>query len=254
MDPVRNVPVGASPWFRYPTHGGGLEHYALGSSDSVQAMLPSGETQIQTFGRTAHVTVSWVGVDSGTQVTAVVDSVLPDSGQTSFSALLDSAQGARWTAFRDPAGRLSTITGGNNSVIADQVRAQLLTLFPVIPPTGVIPGSTWTDSLRLPARLSAFRTTESVRLANRAGFPAADGSLLIATVRSRQAADTGTQFGQPITLRATGSDTLTYRVDPTGRVLEVNGTQATELVVELPSIGQSVPAQQRSVVRIHLLP
>jgi hypothetical protein len=126
-------------------------------------------------------------------------------------------------------------------------------LFPVIPADGAVPGGTWTDSLRLPARLSAFRATESVRLASRAG-QASDGSLSIATVRLRVAADTGTQFGQPINLRATGSDTLTYRVDPAGRVLEVTGVQATDLVVELPSIGQSVPAQERSTLRITLLP
>lgn len=254
MDPVRNVPVGARPSFRYPAHGGGLEHYALWCRDSVQATLPTGETQIQLFGRTAHVTVSWVGVDSGAQVTAVVDSLIPDSGQISFGAILDSARGSRWTAFRDPSGRLRGIAGGSGSVVADQVRDQILMLFPVIPADGVVPGSIWADSLRLPARLSAFNATESVRLSSRAGAPAPDGSLSITTVRLRVAADTGTQFGQPINLRATGSDTLTYRVDPAGRVLEVTGVQASDLVVELPSIGQSVPAQERSVLRMLLLP
>jgi hypothetical protein len=250
---VRNVPVGGRVEFRYPVHGGGLEHYALWCRDSVQATLPTGETQIQLFGRTAHLTLSWVGVDSGAQITAVVDSLIPDSGQISFGAILDSARGSRWTAFRDPSGRLRGIAGGSGSVVSDQVRDQLLMLFPVIPADGAVPGGTWTDSLRLPARLSAFRATESVRQASRAG-QAPDGSLSIATVRLRVAADTGTQFGQPINLRATGSDTLTYRVDPAGRVLEVTGVQATDLVVELPSIGQSVPAQERSTLRITLLP
>ncbi len=253
MDPVRNVPVGNQPTFRYPAHGGGLEHYALWCRDSVQATLPTGETQIQLFGRTAHLTLSWVGADSGAQVTAVVDSLIPDSGQVGFGAILDSARGSRWTAFRDPSGRLMGLAGGSGSVVADQVRDQLLMLFPVIPASGVVPGSTWTDSLRQPARLSAFSATESVRLWSRAALPAPDGSLLITTVRLRVAADTGTQFGQPINLRATGSDTLTYRVDQTGRVLEVSGVQASDMVVELPAIGQSVPAKEHSAVRILLL-
>jgi hypothetical protein len=56
-----------------------------------------------------------------------------------------------------------------------------------------------------------------------------------------------------MTLRATGSDTLSYQIAPDGRVLAVDGVRLTDLVVDLPSIGQSVPARERSTLRMLLV-
>jgi hypothetical protein len=72
-------------------------------------------------------------------------------------------------------------------------------------------------------------------------------------VRTRTATAEGMQFGQPMTLRATGSDTLTYQIAPDGRVLSAEGVRLTDLVIDLPSSGQSVPAQERSGLRMILL-
>jgi hypothetical protein len=55
-------------------------------------------------------------------------------------------------------------------------------------------------------------------------------------------------------LKASGSDSLAYQIAPDGRVLGVEGVRLTELVVDLPSIGQSVPARERSLLRMTLLP
>jgi hypothetical protein len=168
--------------------------------------------------------------------------------------MLDSARGARWTATRRPGGLLTDVTGGPRSLIADQVRDQLLLLFPVLPAEGVHPGAAWSDSATGVARVSAFEATETALSATQAeSMVTSSGALPLLIVRNRTATGQGTQFGQPMTLRATGSDTLSYQIAPDGRVLAVDGVRLTDLVVDLPSIGQSVPARERSTLRMLLV-
>lgn len=248
VEPARGLTI------RYPRSGGGIARYAFGRRDSVVATMPSGETQVQLLGRTAFVTVTWVAADSGARITATVDSVIADSGVTGVQALFDSARTARWNAFRRPGGRLDQLTGGPKSLVADQVRDQLQLLFPLLPADGVQPGGSWSDSTSGPARLSAFEAVQTARSESHAdALLTAAGALPIGVVLTRTATGEGTQFGQPMTLRATGADTLTYQLATDGRVLSVDGVRFTDLVVELPSIGQSVPARERSLLRMTLL-
>jgi hypothetical protein len=228
--------------------------YALSRRDSITATMPSGDTQVQVFGRTAFVTLNWAAADSGTRITAAVDSVVADTGLTNISASLDSARGARWTALRRPFGRLTDVSGGPSSLVGDQVRDQIQLLFPILPADGARPGMSWIDSTSGPARVSAFEATESARVEARAdAMVTSSGALPLVVVRNRTATGQGTQFGQPITVRATGSDTLAYQIASDGRVLTVAGIRLTDLVVDLPTIGQSVPARESSQLRMSLL-
>lgn len=248
VEPPRDLAV------RYPRGGSGILRYALFRHDTVTATMPAGDTQVQVFGRIAFVTVTWVASDTVTRVTALVDSMVVDSGLGSFAVMADSARGARWSALRRLTGQLVELTGGPRSLVADQVRDQVQLLFPVLPPEGAHPGETWSDSSSRLARVSAFEATESARTASRAEtLVNSSGTLPLSVVRNRVATGQGTQFGQPMTLRATGSDTLAYEVAPDGRVLSVEGVRLTDLVIDLPSIGQSVPARERSSLRMVLL-
>lgn len=115
---------------RYARSGAGIARYALTRHDSVAATMPSGESQVQVFGSTAYVTLTWLASDTGARITAAVDSVVPDSGLSFVPAVLDSARGARWTGLRRPTGRLTDLTGGPSSLISDQVREQIQLIFP----------------------------------------------------------------------------------------------------------------------------
>jgi hypothetical protein len=253
IDPLRVEPA-RDLAIRYPKNGAGITRYAFARRDSVIATMPSGDTQVQTLGRTAFITVTWVAADTGTRLTATVDSMVPDSGFASLAVTLDSARGARWTAIRRPGGQLTDLTGGPHSLIADQVRDQLQLLFPLLPLEGCHPGATWNDSTTAAARVSAFEATETALSASRAeSMVTASGALPVLVVRTRSAAGEGTQFGQPMTLRATGSDTLSYQIAPDGKIILVEGVRLTDLVVDLPSIGQSVPARERSTLRMILV-
>ena len=253
MDPMRTEPASAGP-VRYPLSGAGIQRYALLRRDSVVAQMPSGESQTTVLGRTAFVTITWIASDSGTRLTAQVDSIRADSTQGLLSAALDSARGARWTALRLPSGAVQNFVGGSASLAGDQVRDQLALLFPPLPLAGAVPGASWTDSTSAPARVSAFETVErAVISAHAQSLEAPAGALLIEVTRNRTAAGQSTQFGQAITVSGTGVDSLAYRLGPDARVLHMEGQRTTDMTVVLPAIGQQVTAREYSFFVITLL-
>lgn len=254
MDPGRSdAPADAA--IRYPSRGGGTQRFQLSRRDSIAVTMPSGESQLQISVTTAFTTLVWTATDSGTRMSATVDSLVADRDFPLPFAHIDSARQARWTFLRAPGGRISEVSGGPASLRGDQVRDQLLLLFPPLPEGGARPGATWSDSAVVPARVSAFEATEQASVsALAAPLAGPRGSLNVAVTRARTANGEGSQFGQTITVRATGVDTLDVVLAPDGRVLEVAGTRTTDLVVDLPAIGQSVPAHQVSYLRSILLP
>lgn len=253
-DPGRaDAPADAS--IHYPSSGGGIARYQLFRRDSIAVSMPSGESQLQISVTVAFATLVWAATDSGTRMSATVDSLVADRDFPLPFAQIDSVRQARWTFFRAPHGRISEVSGGPASLRGDQVRDQLLLLFPPLPEGGARPGASWSDSAFVPVRVSAFEATEQAGVVVQAAPLAGPrGSLNVAVTRARTASGEGTQFGQAITVRATGVDTLDAVLGPDGRVLEVTGTRTTDLVVDLPAIGQSVPAHQVSFLRAILLP
>jgi hypothetical protein len=215
--------------------------------------MPSGEQQVQILARTAFLTLTWVAADTGTKITTTIDSMVADSGLTIPAQLLDSARGTRWTALRPPTGGLIGITGNRSSLLGDQIRDQLVLLFPRLPAEGVRSGAQWTDSTQTPARVSAFEATEVSLSRSQAGELLSSGGVPIQVTMSRSATGEATQFGQAITINATGSDTLDYQFEKDGRVSQASGRRWTSLVVELAAIGQRVPANETSSVSMKLL-
>jgi hypothetical protein len=252
MDPGRIPPTTPELVLRYPRFGTGISRYLFERRDSVVATMPSGENQVQVLGRLAYLTLAWVAADSGTSITATLDSVVADTGAEIPAALLDSARGTRWTTLRPPAGGLTVQSGTRTSLLGDQVRDQLVLLFPRLPAEGARPGAAWSDSTEAPARVSAFEALERVVAHSTAGPPGTVG-FPIDVVTTRSATSQATQYGQTIGIRATGSDTLSYEMLPDGRVTLVSGRRSTALVLELSAIGQSVPVQETSSLRMTLL-
>lgn len=254
MDPGRTDGP-AEVVLRYPASGTGVTRYALERRDSIAVTMPSGESQLQMSAGTAYATLTWTATDSGTQIRATVDSLVPDRDFPLAFAQVDSAQQARWTFFRGPGGRISQLTGGPASLRGDQIRDQLVLLFPPLPESGARPGLAWSDSAAFPTRVSAFEATEQAAVrVNAAAMAGPRGSLGLTVFRDRSASGTGTQFGQTITVRATGADTLDVVLGLDGRVAAVTGVRVTDLVVDLPAIGQAVPVHQVSFLRATLLP
>jgi hypothetical protein len=252
--PMVTPEAARGPAIRYPKSGGGIARYSFSRLDSVVATMPSGESQQQVIGRTAFLTLTWIAADSGTRVTAAIDSIVADSGTMPTTiAVLDSARGTRWTALRTPHGKLTGITGGTPSLASDQIRDQLFLLFPLLPKDGVAAGQSWTDSVEVPTRLSAFEATEQVVRQSTAGSAAGSAPLPIDVIRHRSASSKVTQFGQELLVTGEGVDSLLYQLGGDGRVMSVTGRRHTDITIQLPAIGQTVPAQETSVLRMTLL-
>jgi hypothetical protein len=251
------APGPAGPTARYPEQGSGIARYLFVRRDSVVATMPSGEQQVQLGGRSAWLTLTWVAGDSGTRLTATIDSVVSDSQFPASPMSLDSARGTRFTALRLPTGRLSGMSESRESLVGSQVRDQLALLFPLLPPDGASPGARWTDSTSGPVQSGAFAATELAQVTAEAGAVADQShpgaaALPLAVTRARTLSGGGDWFGQPYALTGQGQDSLTYAVTPDGRVLEAEGTRATGVTVSLQGIGQSVPVVEVSLLRMVL--
>lgn len=254
IDPDRTDPP-AEVSIRYPSSGAGVTRYLLARRDSIAVTMPSGETQLQVSASTAFATLTWTATDSGTHITAAVDSLVADRDLPLPFAQIDSAHQARWTFFRASNGQITGVSGGPASLRGDQVRDELVLLFPPLPMGGARPGASWSDSASVPARVSAFEASEqAVVLAQAAARPGPRATLSVAVIRTRTASGEGMQFGQAITVRATGVDTLDFVLALDGGVQSASGTRVTDLVVDLPAIGQSVPVHQVTLFRATLLP
>lgn len=254
MDPGR-TDAPAEVAVRYPVAGAGVTRYVLNRRDSIAVTMPSGESQLQMSGSTAWASLRWSATDSGTHFAATVDSLQSDQDLPIPFEQVDSVQQARWTFFRTPTGRIVHLTGGPASLRGDQIRDQLVLLFPPLPAGGARPGAVWADSAAFPTRVSAFEATEQAAVEVRAAaVPGPRGSLGVTLDRRRTAEGAGTQFGQAITVRATGTDTLEVVLGLDGAVQSAAGTRVTSLVVELPAIGQAVPVHQVSFLRATVLP
>lgn len=244
---------GDDPVVRYPRSGEGTERYVFARQDTVVATMPTGEEQTQVIGRSAYLSIAWVASDSGTSLTATLDSIVPGEGMTPYSPSLDSAYGARWAAWRELDGQVIRLEGGPSSSLADQVMDQLRLLFPTLPSDGAGAGLTWSDSTEGPALVSAFEARERVSALS-AAQAGPDGSLTIAVVRQRVAAGEGLQYLQPISIRATGTDSLVYTMTTDGVVHDVKGRRLVHLDLDLPAVGQRVSAQVRSFLGMRRLP
>lgn len=254
MDPGR-TDAPSEVAIRYPGSGTGAARYRLERRDSIAVTMPSGESQLQVSGSTAWATLTWAAADSGTRFTARVDSLRPDPDLPLPFEQVDSAQQAHWTFFRTPAGRIIGLTGGPASLRGDQIRDQLVLLFPPLPEGGARPAAAWADSAGFPTRVSAFEAAERASVQVQAAPLAGPrGSLGLTLIRDRTASGAGTQFGRAITVRATGSDTLDVTLGLDGSVQHAAGTRVTSLVVELSDIGQAVPVRQVSFLQATLLP
>jgi len=238
---------------RYPRAGSGLVRYAFVRHDTVVAAMPSGEEQTQIIGRTAYLALTWIASDSGTRITAAIDSVVPSEGVSRFDPVVDSALGARWTAWRQPNGTLTHLDPGPRSSVAEQVKDQFRLLFPILPPEGASPGHVWGDSTEGPALVSAFEARERVTLASMAES-GPDGSVAIAVVRKRTADGEGLQYLQPIRITATGTDSLSYTMTGDGVVHDVAGRRLIHLELDLPAVGQRVSARVCSFLAMRRLP
>ncbi len=226
--------------------------YAFERRDSLTLQLPGGATQVQQFDRTAYLTISIAG-GSGSYRTAIhLDSLRQEAGGTVPTDSLLRAEGTNWTATLSPEGRLSDLRADRPTGVGDQLGANLVALFPVLPPTGLQEGVSWTDTTQRTLRADAFDATERAVT----GYRAAKSEGRAITIESNtafQRSGKGGEAGQAMEMASQGTRRGNYRFGTDGMVLAGEGADSSEMTISVPAVGQSVPVSQRASWRIATL-
>ncbi len=228
-----------------PIRGAG---YTLQRRDSLTLQLPGGASQQQLIDRTAYLNLTLVPDTTGYQVTIVLDSLQASAG--GVPAVLDSlvpAWGTRWNGRLTPEGKLSALTADRSTTLGDQVGSTLRSLFPSLPSGGVRSGMEWTDTTDVPIRADAFDATEHGVTSYRAvdsDDPRAKKAIKLESNGSYQRTGKGVQFEQQLEMSGSGTRTATHYLGQDGVLILARGSDAGEMTISVPAVGQTVPVKQ----------
>jgi hypothetical protein len=243
-----------------PTEGGVIylpvrdAGYALVRHDSLTLQLPGGANQLQLIDRTAYLRLSLVPDTNGYLVTIVLDSLQASVG--GVPAVLDSilpAKGTRWTGFLTPAGELSALKADRSSTLGDQIGSNLRALFPTLPPGGVKSGMEWTDTTEVPIRADAFDAVERSLTRYRAADgddPRVKNAVKLESNGTYQRSGKGTQYDQQLEMTASGSRSAVYLMSQDGMLVSARGSDAGDMTITIPAVGQTVPVKQTGTYTI----
>lgn len=222
--------------------------YTLQRHDSLSLQLPGGANQLQSIDRTAYLRVMIVPDTAGYLATIILDSLQASAG--GVPAVLDSltpARGTRWTARLTPEGRLSSMTADRSSTLGDQVGTNVRSMFPGLPPGGVRPGMEWTDTSEVPLKADAFEATERALTHYRAseGDDArARKAIKLESNGTYERSGKGTQFDQQLEMTAAGNRSAVHYLSQDGYLVSAQGTDAGNMTITVPAVGQTVPVKQ----------
>jgi hypothetical protein len=231
--------------------------YAMERHDSLTIQLPGGANQQQLIDRTAFLRVAVAPDTGGYLATIVLDSIQASVG--GVPAVPDSvlpARGTRWTASLTKEGRLSALKADRSTTVGDQLGSNLRVLFPALPTGGVKSGMEWTDTSDVPLRADAFDATEHSLTTYRAADsddPQAKKAIKLESNGSYQRKGKGTQYNQQMEMSSTGTRSSVYYLNPDGSLAAAHGSDAGDLTITIPAVGQTVPVKQTGTFSVRLL-
>jgi hypothetical protein len=239
------APNGASGLIYLPVRDAG---YALVRHDSLTLQLPGGANQLQLIDRTAYLRVTLAPDTGGYQATIVLDSMQAAVGGVPASP--DSvlpARGTRWTASLKPDGELSALKADRTTTLGDQIGSNLRTLFPALPTSGVRTGMEWTDTTEVPIRADAFDAVERSLTKYRAmdsDDARAKNAVKLESSGTFRRSGKGTQYNQQLEMTASGTRSAVYYLNPDGTLASARGSDAGDMTITVPAVGQTVPVKQ----------
>jgi hypothetical protein len=231
--------------------------YALERHDSLTIQLPGGANQQQLIDRTAFLRLTIAPDTSGYLATIVLDSIQASAG--GVPAVPDSvlpARGTRWTASLTKDGRLSALKADRSTTVGDQLGSNLRSLFPTLPSGGVKSGMEWTDTTDVPIRADAFDATEHSLTTYHAvdsDDPQAKKAVKLESNGSYQRRGKGTQYNQQMEMSSSGTRSSVYYLNPDGTLAAAHGSDAGDLTITIPAVGQTVPVKQAGTFSVRLL-
>jgi hypothetical protein len=252
VDPVAPPPVVANVKLQPEA----VARYALARVDSLTVTM-SGSDQGQVLDRTMFLTVTSEPATTGRQITVLVDSQqVRESGLVS-PIVLDSLRGMRWTGIIGADGRVGRFTANRPTLIGAGLDGLFRLLFPAFPKGGASAGAAWSDSTSDTVQVSAFGGHDTARLDYKAGEgERAIGEPILPVALRRISSITGStlQSGQVITLAGGDSTEVRYRISTSGRLVGAEGSSNSALTINIPAVGQTLPASKRAIFSLTRLP
>jgi hypothetical protein len=238
-----------------PGHGSAITYrpvrnaaYRLERHDSLSLQYPGGATQEQVRDRVAylHVSVAETAPQTPYRVTIVLDSLQAlENGQPAAPDSLLAAKGTKWTASLSPTGGLSALTPDRTGTLPDELTGRLRLLFPALPAGGVREGMEWTDTTEYRLTADAFPGSERAVITYHAtSGQGAQQGLLLQSSGSYDRTGTRTQADQELQMTSKGTRKGTHLLDPDGVLISAQGSEAGDMTIIVPTVGQEVPVKQ----------
>jgi hypothetical protein len=225
--------------------------YRLERHDSLTLQYPGGASQEQVRDRIAylHVTVADAAAPGTFNVTVLLDSLQAlESGQPASPDSVLAARGTHWTATLSSAAGLGPLTADKQGTLPDELTGRLRLLFPALPAGGVREGMEWSDTTEYRLTADAFPGTERAVTSYKAVASDEAGAgkgLTLESTGSYQRTGTRTQADQVLEMSATGTRHQSHLVGLDGILISAQGNDAGDMTITIPSVGQTVPVQQR---------
>ena len=225
--------------------------YRIERHDSLTLQYEGGASQNQVRDRTAFVrlTLADAPAGGGFRVTIVLDSLL--ATENGMPAPFDSiavARGTQWTATLTPAGELQEFQANRSSLLGDELASTLRLLLPKIPQGGVRENMAWSDTTRYQLVADAFPGTETAAISYQA--TATDQGIALASEGTYTRSGTRKQAEQELEMTASGSRKATHRISQEGTLVSATGSDAGDMTISVPAVGQTVPVEQTSTYTI----
>jgi hypothetical protein len=233
---ITYAPIRSAP-FRFERH------------DSLTFEYEGGATQQQARDRVAFLRVSLAQAPTPGEyrVTVLLDSLQAmENGAPVAPDSLLAVQGTEWTATLAPGTGLSPFKANRASTLGDEVQGRLPLLFPTLPTGGVREGMAWTDTTQYEVAADAFPGTEEAVVTYRASEAEVGSREAIALESSGTYTRSGTrmQADQEMKITASGNRKGIHRIGLDGVLLGAEGSDAGEMTISVPAVGQTVPVKQ----------
>ena len=227
--------------------------YRVERHDSLTLQYEGGASQEQVRDRTAFVRLSLAETGGGSyRATIVLDSLLAwENGVPVPFDSLGPVRGTQWTATLTSAGALEGLRANRSSTLGDELASTLRLLLPRIPQGGVREGMEWSDTTSYELVADAFPGNETTAMRYRAAEgEGSDKTIALESEGSYTRAGTRLQGEQELQMTASGQRKGIHEIAIEGTLLSATGSEAGEMTISVPSVGQTVPVKQSSTYSI----
>lgn len=230
--------------------------YRLEHRDSLVFQYQGGANQTQVRERKAlvHLTIAEAPARGSYGVTVTLDSL--EATESGTPVPLDSvtaALGTTWSGTLSSLGTLSELKPDRSGTLTAELAGHLRFLFPALPQDGVREGMQWTDSTSYALVSDAFIGTEqSVTVYRASDTEEVAGREAIPLETSSRYSRSGKriQGEQELEMTASGTRTGIHRLSLEGVLVSAQGTDAGEMTISVPAVGQTVPVTRSSTYAV----